>query len=352
MKTCVDCEKKATFQCTQCKILMCKDHRIDHQDAYEGHISKKHKKIIPGVKSRIDPWTSKINGLTQAYGEIMDSDSVLNDKVEKARNEAIRKIEQERKQLLKFIGTLSNELTDEQAKAAEERIKELRASLLLYQGQALQNTKNIFAWHQAEILEEKAYAKFHNTQDTEEFQVIHCMALIKSQEIDFLSSDADCLRSQSMFSQREERERILRPAKEIYERYLQTKSEILELDLRVKKDIMKASENLINAAEILKNEQYIPPPGSLVSELSIIYKTIQECLDIRPEILLNFINEPRAESIIEGISNSNQINDQLQSKIEFCNELLALIKDAVFEYWEDYQDMKVSSDRKYYFVCE
>ena len=186
---------------------MCKDHRVDHLDDNPEHGFSKYKKIIPGVKSRIDPWTSKMNGLAQAYREIIDSDSLLADKVKKALYEAIRKIEQERKQLLKFIGTLSNELTDEQAKAAEERIKELRASLLLYQGQALQNTKKIFAWHQAEILEEKAYAKFHNTQDTEEFQVIHCMALIKSQEIDFLSSDADCLRSQSMFSQREERER-------------------------------------------------------------------------------------------------------------------------------------------------
>ena len=85
MKTCVDCEKKATFKCTQCKILMCKDHRNDHLDAYEGHTLKKYKKIIPGVKSRIDPWTSKINGLAQAYGEIIDSDSVLTDKVEKAQ---------------------------------------------------------------------------------------------------------------------------------------------------------------------------------------------------------------------------------------------------------------------------
>ena len=116
-----------------------------------------------------------------------------------------------------------------------------------------------------------------------------------------------------------------------------------------------ASEKLINAAEILKNEQYIPPLGSLVSELSIIYKTIQECLiivEIRFEILLNFINKPRAENIIEEISTSNQINNQLQTKIEFCNELLALIKVAVFKIWEYYQDMKVSSDRKYYFVCE
>ena len=314
-------------------------------------------------KIKIDPWTSKMNGLAQAYGEIIDSDPVLAEKVEKAKNEAIRKIEQERTQLLKFIGTLSNELTDEQAKAAEERIKELRASLLLYQGQALQNTKKIFAWHQAEILEEKAYTKFHNTQDTEKFQVIHCMALIKSQEIDFLSSDADCLRSQSIFSTtrgEKERERgkekeFLLFTKEIHERYLQTKSEILKLDGRVKNDIKKASEKLINAAEILKNEQHIPPPGSLESEFSIIYKTIQECLvivDIRAEILLNLINESRGENIIEEISTSNQINDQLQSKIEFCNKLLDHIKYAVFKYWEYYQDMKVSSDRKYYFVCE
>ena len=78
-----------------------------------------------------------------------------------------------------------------------------------------------------------------------------------------------------------------------------------------------ASEKLINAAEILKNEQHIPPPGSLVSELSIIYKTIQECLvivDIRAEILLNFINEPRAENIIEEISTSNQINDHCSQR--------------------------------------
>ena len=160
-----------------------------------------------------------------------------------------------------------------------------------------------------------------------------------------------------MFSQREERERerIFSLTKEIHERYLQNKSEILKLDGRVKNDIKLASEKLINAAEILKNDQHIPPPGSLVSELSIIFKTIQECLvivDIRAEILLNFINEPRAENIIEEISTSNQINDELQSKIEFCNELLALIKDAIFQIWKYYRDMKVSSDRKYYFVCE
>ena len=75
-------------------------------------------------------------------------------------------------------------------------------------------------------------------------------------------------------------------------------------------------------------------------------------LDIRAEILLNFINEPRDENITEEISTFNQINDHCSQKIEFCNELLVLLKKAVFEDWEDYQDMKISSDGKYYFVCE
>ena len=71
-----------------------------------------------------------------------------------------------------------------------------------------------------------------------------------------------------MFSQQRGREgknkEILPLTKEIHERFLQTKSEILKLDGRVKKYIKKASEKLINAAEILNNEQYIPPPSSLV----------------------------------------------------------------------------------------
>ena len=171
------------FRCTQCMICTCKEHREDHLYTYLDHNLKKYKKVIPGLQSKIDPWTSKMNGLTLAYGEIIDSDSALANKVKKACNKAIIKIEKERKELLKFVGTLSNELTEEQAEAAEERIKELQVSFLLYQGQTLQTIKRLFTWYQVEILGEKAYAKFNKTQDTEEFQIIHCMALIKYSRI-------------------------------------------------------------------------------------------------------------------------------------------------------------------------
>ena len=342
MKTCVNCEKKAIFRCTECMVLMCKDHRADHLDEYLDHTLIKHKKIIPGVKDKIDPCTSKMNGLKQSYDEIINSDSVLAGKVEKSRNEAIRKIEQDRKQLLKFVGTLSNELTEEQAKIAEEKAMELQASFLLYQGQTPQNLKNMFTWYQVKILEEEAYVKFSNTQDTEEFQVIQYMALIESQETGLLSSDADCLRSPYMFRQRREKER-----------FLEAKSRISRLESFLINFIEKVSEKVINADEILNDEQYIPPPSSLESELSIIYNSLQERLaitdrlSIRAEILQNF----STESTTEEISSFNQINNKLE-KIELCNELLVLLKKAVFDNWCYYEDMKISSDGKYYFVCE
>ena len=103
-------------------------------DIYPDHSSwrKCNEKILPGVKSKIDPIFSKMHGLIQAYSEIAYSDYSLADKVEQARNEAIKKIEHESKQLLKCIATLNNELTEEQATVSEERIKELQLSLLLY----------------------------------------------------------------------------------------------------------------------------------------------------------------------------------------------------------------------------
>ena len=324
-------------------VLMCKDHRADHLDEYLDHTLIKHKKIIPGVKDKIDPCTSKLNGLKQSYDEIINSDSVLAGKVEKSRNEAIRKIEQDRKQLLKFVGTLSNELTEEQAKIAEEKAMELQASFLLYQGQTPQNLKNMFTWYQVKILEEEAYVKFSNTQDTEEFQVIQYMALIESQETGLLSSDADCLRSPYMFRQRREKER-----------FLEAKSRISRLESFLINFIEKVSEKVINADEILNDEQYIPPPSSLESELSLIYKTIKECLvivDIRAEILQNSINEPRNENIAKEISTFTEINNSLDQKIVFCNHLLVLLQKAVFEHWQWYQDMKISSDGNYYFIC-
>ena len=353
MKICVSCAKKAIFRCTQCMIFTCKEHRLDHFYTYLDHNFKKYKKGIPGVKSKLDPWTSKMNGLRLAYREIIDSDSALANKVKKAWNKAIIKIEKERKELIKFVGTLSNELTEEQAEAAEARIKELQVSFLLYQGQTLQTIKRLFTWYQVEILGEKAYAKFNKTQDTEEFQIIHCMALIKYHEVDFRSSDSDWFRSSSIFSHREEKERF----SSLYERYLQTNPDIPNLYDQVKGYIEKVSSKLINATEILNNEQYIPPPSSLESGLSILYKTIQECLlvidslGIRAEILQNSINEYRTEMSTEEIFTFNQINSQLE-KIEFCNELLALLKKAVFTYWDNYQEMKINSDGKYYFVCE
>ena len=70
---------------------MCKDHRLDHLDYHPDHGFEKYKKINPGVKSQIDPWASKMNGLTQAHDEIIDSDSLLADKVTIARKEAIIK---------------------------------------------------------------------------------------------------------------------------------------------------------------------------------------------------------------------------------------------------------------------
>ena len=292
---------------------------------------------------------SKINGLAQAYGEIMDSEQLLTDKVEKTRNEAIRKIEQEKTELLKFVGTLSNELTEEQAETAEERTRELQVSLLLYQGQTLQKIKKLFTWYQVEILEEKPYVKFNKTQDTEEFKIMHCMALIKSNEIDFLSIDSDWLRSPSIFSYREEKERL----SYLYEKYLQARLDIPKSYDQVIGYIETASQKLINASDILSNEQYIPPPSSLESELSIIYNSLQERLaitdrlSIRAEILQNF----STESTTEEISSFNQINNKLE-KIELCNELLVLLKKAVFDNWCYYEDMKISSDGKYYFVCE
>ena len=365
MKNCVSCEKKAIFYCNQCMIYMCKAHRLDHLDAYQRHTFKKYKKILPEVKSKIDPCMSKMNGLKQSYNEIIDSDSVLTDKVNKARSEAIKKIETERKQLLKLIAGLGNRLTEEQTNIFEEATKALQVSLLLYQGQTPRNIKKCFTWYQAEILEEKEYTKFHYSQDTEEFQVIHCMASIKSQELDFISSDADRLKFTSMLIQREqrereseresERERILPMAKEKHEKCLLINSAILKLDRKVKEYIKKASVKEINAINILNDEQYIPRPNSLESELSAIYQTIQECVVIvntKTKMLLNFISEPKAENISEEISTFNQTEDLLQKDMELCNNLLALLKQSVFNYWQYYIELKASKDESYYFICE
>ena len=168
------------------------------------------------------------------------------------------------------------------------------------------------------------------------------MALIKSQEIDFLSSDPDCLRPPSMFSRRVEKERSL-------ESFLQTNPEISKLGGKVKDRIKKATEKVKNAPKILNNEQYTPPPRSLESQLSIIYKTSQECL----VIVKDFVYESKTEIHTEEISTFTQTNNSLRQKIEFCNELLDLLQIAVFNAeWCYYEAMKISRDGKYYFVCE
>ena len=312
-------------------------------DVYPDHTTwrKCNEKILPGVKSKIDPIFSKMHGLIQAYSEIAYSDYSLADKVEQARNEAIKKIEHESKQLLKCIATLNNELTEEQATVSEERIKELQLSLLLYQGQTLQTSNDLFTWYHAEILSEKKYVKFHHTRDTDEFQVEHSMALIKSQEINFLSIGADCLRSPSKFTEREEKEReleregerILSIAIEIHGICLESKPDILELECIARNYIKKLGKKTAKAIEIINNKYYIPPPNSLESELSMIYKTAQESLvivDTTAKYLINFINEPINENIIEEFSMFSQKTNFLQQKIELCNEFLALLKEPVF----------------------
>ena len=369
MKICADCGKKATWKCAECESYMCFSDSNTHVEFYSDHTTIKCKKIIPLAQSKISHFLSKFSGPNHICSDIIESDSLLVHKITTAQNAALVRIDQERHQLLNFITSLNKELTEEQSVEIGHKLKEIQLSFLLYQTSAFQISEDFLIWYQGEMLEERDYFQFLNTEDTDEFQINQRLVLIKSPKLPFVLGDVDYLKLTSQYNQREtlekekEKERkiaieeALPVAKEIYRNTSEIKRKMLDLRGKVVKCIKDLSSKIANITEIMHNPHYIPPPNSLESEFSIFYKIIQESFDILQnsdhETLINFIHKAKAEEISKVIDTLNHtIMPHLQQNMESCKGFVAFLEEYVIKFFENYQDMKVSSDRNFYFFCE
>ena len=262
MDGCVFCENIALYKCQPCTASFCEEHKRVHENI----------KNRPHIFESIKPKPDQVK-----YAKIVESLATKIKELETFKS----RITLETKTLIKTI----EELRSSCIKKAEGKVKSCINLLKQFQNPelfedlaAVENQLSTFVC---------LYLPFPSIKEIENFY-----------NYEFY--------------------RDLSFAEEMHEKFSKFKPVLLNLEDQARNYITKASEVGISGAEILNNDQYIPPTNSLESELSMIYKTIRE-ISVTTESIQNFINEPRYENITKEISTLNQTFDSSQQKLQILS---------------------------------
>ena len=131
MYKCGLCEKKCTWNCFSCSVLLCNDNKRIHIDDDSEHNYKKFKlKINEDLKKKaLESLTAKIEILDQWSNELLSSSEIIATCLTAIINDMQHQIQMKKSNCLELLQNVDQEVLEDQINEIEKEIEAEEVSL-------------------------------------------------------------------------------------------------------------------------------------------------------------------------------------------------------------------------------